>query len=159
MMQLLGRRLRYLENVLLLLFFLIMVVLAVAQIILRLGHWGGLYWADDFLRVEVLWLAMLGAVVAARDRHHLGLDLIRRFLPVRQGQWVERGTSLLTAVIAASLAFYCGQFVQEERGGGSFAFANVPVWWAEGVLPVGFGLIALHYLRHVLWYVPREEQT
>ncbi len=156
-MLLLGKGLRILENTLLLLFFLVMVVLAVGQIVLRLGHWGGLYWADDFLRVEVLWLAMLGAVVAARDRHHLGLDLVRRFVPVRQAYWIERGTSLLTAVVAGAVAFYCLQFVQEERGAGSFAFANVPGWWAESILPAGFSMIALHYLRHALLYTPRNE--
>ncbi|NNM51762.1 MAG: TRAP transporter small permease [Pseudomonadales bacterium] len=147
----LGLRLRQLENALLLLLFLLMMVVAVWQIIMRHTRWGGLVWADDFLRVEVLWLAMLGAVVASRDRTHLGLDLARRFLPELPRRLVERLVAALTTLLASVLAWYCYLFVHEEMDAGTQAFGNVPSWMAEAILPVGFGLIALHYLRHTLW--------
>ncbi len=151
----LGLYLHQLENALLLLLFLMMMMVAVWQIIMRHTHWGGLVWADDFLRVEVLWLAMLGAVVASRDRTHLGLDLVRRFFPERPRRIVERIVAALTMSLAAVLAWYCYGFVHEEIDAGTQAFGNVPSWVAEAILPIGFGLIALHYFRHALW--PRRE--
>ncbi len=149
-MKKLSQVLSTLENWVLLFLFLLMVLVAVLQIILRHSPVGGLFWADDFLRVEVLWLAMTGAVVASRDRHHLGLDLARRFLPEASRHLVERLVSLLTCMVAAVLAWYCGRYVAVERESNTLAFANVPGWWAELALPVGFALVAVHYFFH-LW--------
>jgi TRAP-type C4-dicarboxylate transport system permease small subunit len=58
-----------------------MISLAFAQIVLRNGFDGGIVWADSLLRIMVLWIALIGAVVASRDQRHINIDLISRFLP------------------------------------------------------------------------------
>ena len=37
-------------------------------------------------------------------------------------------------------------FVRDEQAGGALAFAQVPAWWCQAIMPVAFGLIALRYL-------------
>ena len=41
---------------------------------------GGVYWGDSAVRVMVLWVTMLGAMVASRDDSHIRIDLVGRFL-------------------------------------------------------------------------------
>ena len=58
-----------------------MIGLAAAQVLWRVALGGGFAWADEALRLLVLWSAMLGAVAASRDNVHLRIDLLSRFLP------------------------------------------------------------------------------
>ena len=65
------------ENTLIGVLVLAMVLLADAQIVLRNLFDSGIDWADPLLRAMVLWTAMLGALAAARDDKHIGLDLVK----------------------------------------------------------------------------------
>ncbi len=148
MIQRWAKVLRWVENALLLLAFVLMMLVAVVQIVLRHTHYGGLLWADDFLRVEVLWLAMLGAVVASREQHHLGLDLAQRLLSPVWAQAVRRIVAVAVAILSVVLSVATAEFVRADVDSGVYAFAQVPSWMAESILPLGFALIALHYARH-----------
>ena len=70
-----SRWLERVENGLIAVLVLAMVLLAGAQILLRNLFGTGIEWADPLLRALVLWTAMLGALAAARDDKHIGLDL------------------------------------------------------------------------------------
>jgi TRAP-type C4-dicarboxylate transport system permease small subunit len=58
------------------------------------------------------------------------------------------------------LAWQSLRFMQSARESGEMAFASLPVWVAELILPLGFTLIALRYglrLRHhILQALGRE---
>jgi len=71
------------ENGLIAVLVLAMVLLAGAQILLRNLFDSGIEWADPLLRALVLWTAMLGALAAARDDKHIGLDLVTHFVHSR----------------------------------------------------------------------------
>ena len=119
--------------------------LALYQIILRNVMGTGIVWGDILIRLMVLWLGMAGAMAATRQRKHISVDLISRFL---SPGW-RRATESLTTFFAGSvclIAFYYSlQFVISERTFGSVAFAQVPYWLCASVLPVAFLIIAVRY--------------
>ena len=55
-------------------------------------------------------------------------------------------TSLFTAAVAGLIAFHGSRFVWSEREYGSEAFAGLPAWIFESIIPFAFGMIALRYL-------------
>ena len=55
-----------------------MILLAGAQIVLRNFFDSGFPWADEALRLMVLWVAMLGAVAAGRENRHIAIDALSR---------------------------------------------------------------------------------
>ena len=55
-----------------------------------------------------------------------------------------------TAAVSAFLSWHAGRLVLEDRAVGMVAFASVPVWVCEMVLPLAFGLIALRYLLYAV---------
>ena len=57
-----------------------MIGMAAGQVLLRNFFDGGVYWGDSAVRVMVLWVTMLGAMVASRDDSHIRIDLVGRFL-------------------------------------------------------------------------------
>ena len=159
--QRLDRLGRAIENTLLLASLLAMIGLAVAQIVARNAGIGGLAFSDELLRLLVLWVAMLGAVAASRDDHHIRIDLLSRFLPFRPRMLVRVVVDAFTCTICAIVAWYGVSFVASSREFEDLAFGALPLWWFQVILPLGFGLIAYRYglwlVRHLLAAITGEE--
>jgi TRAP-type C4-dicarboxylate transport system permease small subunit len=137
-----------LEDGILVLVLTAMIVLAVAQIVLRNLFASGILWGDALLRVMVLWLGMLGAMAATRDDKQITVDVLSRLLPERFKAGARVVTDLFTSGIAGVVAWNAWRLMVDDRAAGAIAFASVPVWVCELILPVAFGLIALRYLVH-----------
>ena len=138
MAALIGR----IETALIAIIVLAMVLLAGAQIVLRNLFETGFAWADPLLRAMVLWAAMLGALAAARDDKHIGLDLLTHFLHGRVRRVARAIALLFAAVMCAAMAWYGWNLVQLDFRGGT-PVAGIPGWVVELILPVGFALLAL----------------
>jgi TRAP-type C4-dicarboxylate transport system permease small subunit len=145
----LYRLLLRIEDTLLVVLLSGMILLASAQILLRNLWDSGLIWADPLLRVLVLWLTMLGAMAATRERHHIQIDLLSRFLSPRNRRVVRGLTDLFAAVVCALLAWHSGRFVWLEFQDGGILFAMLPAWVCEAVMPLGFGVMSLRFLLQV----------
>lgn len=150
-----ARWLDRIENGLIAVLVLAMVVLAGAQIVLRNFFDTGLAWADPLLRAMVLWAAMLGALAAARDDKHIGLDVLAHFVHGKVRRAIQALTLLFAAAIAGSMAWYGWGLVLLDFGG-SGTIAGIPNWMIEAIIPVGFGLLALRFVVHA-FLPPRNE--
>jgi TRAP-type C4-dicarboxylate transport system permease small subunit len=144
------RWLEHIENALIAVLVLAMVLLAGAQIVLRNVFESGIGWADPLLRAMVLWTAMLGALAAAREDKHIGLDLVTHFVHGRAKRVLRFVALGFAAIIAAAMAWYGANLVMLDYDSGTKAFAQVPSWLVEVILPVGFALIALRLAMHAL---------
>ena len=135
----------FLEDALLVLILGAMVVLSASQIVLRNLFDGAILWAGPMLRVGVLWVGMIGAMVATRSDKQISIDVVSRFLPTRWNARVRVLTDLFTAIVAAVVAWSAFRLVLDDRAAGVTAVAFVPLWVCEAILPVAFGVIALRY--------------
>lgn len=145
------------EEALLIALLLSMIVLSVLQILLRNVFETGLFWADGLLRIEVLWLALLGAVVASREDRHITVDLFTRYVPPRLRLALRVLTDLFTAGVCALFAWSAWRFVRVEQEFGSTLLGRYPAWIFQAIIPVGFAVIAYRYTlfgwRHGLAFV------
>lgn len=123
-----------------------MIVLTTAQIVLRNVFDGAIIWADPLLRVAVLWVGMIGAMVATRNDRQISIDAVSRFLPDLWKARMRVVTDLFTAVVSAVVAWSAFRLMIDDRAAGGLAIAKVPVWVCESILPVAFAVIALRYL-------------
>ncbi len=140
------------ENALLLISLGAMILLAVAQIVARNASIGGMAFSDELLRLLVLWIAMIGAVAASRDDHHIRIDILSRFLPRRLRLSVRVLVDLFTCAVCGIVAWYGYEFVGRTGVFEDLAFGKLRLWWFQAILPIGFGLISYRYalwaLRH-----------
>jgi TRAP-type C4-dicarboxylate transport system permease small subunit len=123
-----------------------MIVLTTAQIVLRNLFDGAIIWADPLLRVAVLWVGMIGAMVATRNDRQISIDAVSRFLPDLWKARMRVVTDLFTVVVSAVVAWSAFRLMIDDRAAGGLAIAKVPVWVCESILPVAFAVIALRYL-------------
>lgn len=134
------------ETFLLLFLLVSAILLACTQIVLRNVFDMGIFWADSALRIMVLWIGMVGAMFASRKKKHIRIDVLSHYLPIKFRNNIWRITELLTAVVCSIVAYYSIEFIQYEYIDGGIAFANIPVWLCETIIPVAFIIMALRYL-------------
>lgn len=138
--------LRRLEDWILVSLLIVMIAMAASQVVLRNFFDSGLYWSDSLARVAVLWVALVGAMVASRDDSHIRIDLVSRLVQPEYKHWVERLTRFFTFAVLCLFTWGSGHFVYYEYVDEAIAFGDVPAWMLEIIMPVGGGVMALRYL-------------
>lgn len=123
-----------------------MVLLAALQIGLRDVFGLGLSWSDPLLRAMVLWLGLLGALAASRERRQISIDVVSRMLPPRARAATNALTNLFTGVVSGVVAWHAGRFIAQELEFGGGGIGALPGWLLAGVIPFAFGAIALRHL-------------
>ncbi|MEO0996069.1 MAG: TRAP transporter small permease [Pseudomonadota bacterium] len=136
-----------------------MIVLAVTQIVLRNFFDSGLGWADELLRIGVLWIALAGAVAASRADRQISIDVLSRWLGPESKRWVDAVVDLFTAAVCGVLAWYSFTFVRESRLFEDTLLNGLPAWWFQAILPIGFGLMCWRYLVLTLRGLAGRRQT
>jgi len=139
------RVLHGIEDGLLVTILLAMVTLAFSQIVMRNLLGTGAIWLDPLLRVMVLWVGLLGALVATRQHKQIRVDVLTRFLPIKFKTASDIVTCTFAAIISAIIAWHSFLFLIDEWNSGVMAFASVPAWLPESIIPFGFSVIALRY--------------
>ncbi len=138
----------FVENASLLLVLAAMIVLAAAQIVMRNVLDIGVSWGDEALRLMVLWITMLGAAAATRERRHIVIDVLSRSLPGGLQVWAAFIVDSFSAGVAGVLAWYAAVFVGDSKQYGDLLLNDLPAWPFQLILPVAFTIIAY---RYVLW--------
>lgn len=133
------------EDVILVILLSTMIGMAAFQILFRNLFDAGIVWGDVLVRILVLWLGLVGAMVATRKDKHIRIDIINRYLPDGVKPIVEVAVKFFSAVVCAIVSYYSLQFVLSELTHGGLAFWKVPVWACEAIIPVSFAVIALRY--------------
>ena len=152
------KTLHWLEDAVLVVIFITLMGLAFAQIGMRNFFNGGWLWADPALRILVLWLAMCGASVAARHGHHIRIELAPHYLPKSWHRFNLIVCDFACASISTVVAYYSTVFVIDEYTNGGIAFANVPVWVCELIIPVSLVILALRYFAQTVATILRTEE-
>lgn len=142
----LARMAAAIEDGLLVLLLSAMIGLAGSQIVLRNLWDAGLFWADPLLRVAVLWVGLLGAMAATRDDNHITVDIVSRMLSERARSAGRVITDLFTSAVCGLLAYHGARMVRMDYEAGLVAFAAVPAWACELIIPIGFGVIAVRFV-------------
>ena len=122
-----------------------MVILAVIQIAYRNISGGGVAWIDPLLRMLVLWVALSGAVIASRTDNHIRIDFFAKYLSGKYYFYIKRVVHAYCVIICAVIAWYSINFVQMDYEYETEAFAGIPAWITELIIPVAFGLMAFRY--------------
>jgi len=132
-----------------------LLLLAVAQIALRLFFDSGLSWAEPVSRAGVLWLALLGALGATRTGKHIAIDALPRLLSAPLQRWAWRVSQLAAAAVSLGLGWLGAGMVMMEQEAPVPFVAGIPSWVPMLVVPIGFGLMGLRFIV-AAWSDPPE---
>jgi len=128
----------------------VMLLLSFVQVVLRNIFSESILWGDILLRHLVLWVGFLGAALATSHGKHISIDALTRFLTPR----LKLVASVVTNLFAAGVCFVLFQasltFLSNEAADGSTVYGSVSSIYSEIIIPVGFGLIIIHFLIRIV---------
>ena len=105
----------------------------------------------EMVRHLVLWVAFLGAGLAARDGKHIRIEIARHILPARLRRIFEVLTCIFSVCVCSILVYASIIFVGVDyRGGGTIAFFNTPVWILQMIIPIGYTAVTLRFLMQCI---------
>ncbi len=123
-------------DALLIVLFLLIFALVLAQVVCRYLLNSPLVWSEELARLLFVWVAMLAWSLASRRRSHIAVAYFADLLPVR-------ARLLLAIAVQAAVAFFCLLLVQH---GWTLTLRNIDLptvtlgisyAWVYGVVPVG----------------------
>lgn len=126
------------------------VALATLQIVLRNFFSYSLFWADELIRLAVLWLAMVGGVAASRDGRHLAIGIVERYFPRPWHRPAAITAALFASLVAALLAWQGYRFVADSYAYGDTVFDGWPAWTFQSIIPAGFAIMSYRFARQAL---------
>src|SRR5258708_5855776 len=90
-----------------------------------------------------LWLALLGGLVAARERKHLTLSTAEAIEKAHLRNAASVLASAVAAAVCGVLAYSAFGVVAADRAQGQVLPIGLPTWVSECIMPVALALIAL----------------
>ncbi len=147
-----GRLARYIERaegIILESMLFLMVLMVLAQILLRNLYQTGISGADDLIRHLVLWIGFLGAANATKCSAHVKIDVAARLLSAFWKRLSCVVTCLFSFVVCCILTWASAAFVHiEYQAAGHIQFLNLPIWVMQIILPAGYLIIAVRFARN-----------
>jgi len=139
------------EDALVIFFLFNILLLAITQIVLRNIFNSGLIWGDSLLSILVLWLGLTGSIVACRQNKQINIDVFSQYLPEKYKLYVKQIGLLFAALVCFCISYFSFIFIHEEFLIGEYAFAKIPVWLTESIIPFAFFVMGIRYfLQSVL---------
>ena len=99
--------------------------------------------SSEYRAQLTLWLALLGGLLAARERHHLTLSTAEAIGKAKVRDAARVFSSAVAAAVCAVLAYSAYGVVLADRQQGKLLAIGVPVWVSECVMPLALGLLAV----------------
>jgi C4-dicarboxylate transporter DctQ subunit len=135
-----------LETIMLVSMLTAMMLVAVGQIIMREAFGTGFGWADELVRLMVLWLAMVGSIAACRENRHIRIDALSHIMPDIAVKLIRVLVDVFAASVCLVIAFQAWRYLQIEIEYGDEVLVDTPAWIAHSIMPAAFGLMAYQFL-------------
>lgn len=114
-------------------------------------------WIEELTVFAMVWLAFLGLGIALERGRHVAMEsFVERLSPVKH-KWMFRVINLVGFAFTAYLAKLGWDITAFVRDSGQISpVLDISMAWLYGVLPIGFGLLALRYLLELVGFSDRS---
>ncbi len=106
---------------------------------------GSIAWSEEFARMLVLWVSLLGASLLIKDASHIKIDLFSRLSSSRLIKLRDRILSAVTCLCCAIAASVSYQFLRIEMEFSVKMFLGLPAWLGQMILPLAFAVMTFRY--------------
>ena len=121
-------------------------LLAVGQIAMRVFFSFGFIWADELIKLLVLWIALVASIAASRSNRHLRIDVLSNFVAAKYARFPRLIVDAFAAMMCGVLAWQSWRYVQLTIEFEDTVLIDLPAWIAYGILPLSFGLMCYRFL-------------
>jgi len=123
-----------------------LMILAVGQIVLRVFFSYGFIWADELVKLFVLWIALIASIAASRSNRHLRIDLLSHFVAEKYSRFPRIIVDAFAAFMCGILAWHSWRYLQLTIEFEDTVLSNLPAWIAYSLLPLTFLLMSYRFV-------------
>lgn len=135
-----------LETVMLVSMLTAMMIVAVGQIVMREAFGTGFGWADELVRLMVLWLALIGSIAACRENRHIRIDALSHVLPDSVVNVLRVVVDIFAAAVCGVIAVQAWRYLQIEIEYEDTVLVDTPAWIAHSIMPIAFALMSYRFV-------------
>jgi TRAP-type C4-dicarboxylate transport system permease small subunit len=112
----------------------------IASVMRFYGH--PLVWSVDMAQLLFIWLCFLGASRAMREKSHLGMEVLVKYLGYRSHLWLELACSLVVLAFLGVLVVEGVKLtlLNSER---TFGDSTLSYAWVTAAVPVGSAILGI----------------
>ncbi len=109
-------------------------------------------WAEELSRVFLVWGTFLAMAALLRRRSHIRITIVTNLLGPGGRRAAEIFSLAVVAAVSGVAAWYGWTIAFEsfERGRTTATMLDLPQWWVEVSVPLGFALLGLQALAETL---------
>ena len=134
------------ENAALVILLGALMLLAVGQIAMRIFFSFTFIWADELVKLLVLWIALVASIAASRGDRHLRIDVLSHFVAAKYARFPRLIVDAFAAAICGILAWQSWRYVQLTIEFEDTVLVDLPAWIAYGLLPLSFALMCYRFI-------------
>lgn len=119
----------------------------IAAIMRFFGH--PLIWSVDMAQLLFVWLCFFGANKAMREKSHLGMEVMVKYLGYRPHLWLQMLCSVIIIVFLGLLAKegYALTLMNKER---TFGDSTLSYAWVTASVPAGCFILCLTLIQNMI---------
>jgi len=128
-----------------------MISLSFGQVIARNIFQTGFMWVDEVLRIEVLWVAFLGAGLAAEYNRHIKIDVLSHIMGGGRGSRILDTSAQVFALVVCLALFHasCLYIQSEARFPACNLIEGIPDWVFRLVIPYFFLAMSIRCMINI----------
>ena len=137
-------------------------VLAVILIVNVIARKAGtsIYFIDEIAMFLVIWITFIGVSYASRKARHIRMGAIFDLSPVKVQKIMIFVISIISGMVMFCLAYISVNYVYTSFRWQQVAPAlRIPYWIGIVIVPVGFFLAGIHYLRTIMKNIQAKEEV
>lgn len=124
--------------------FACMTIIVFTQVLLRYGFDSNIFWAEEFSRYSMIWIAFLGAAIGIKHNEHTRIDFFVKLLPAK-AQLAMEVINRLICIFFVAFITYSSLTMLENTFKLKTPSLQIPVGLVHVVLPIT-GVVMIVYL-------------
>lgn len=130
-----------------------------AGVILRNLFSTGVMWMDVLGKNLVLWITLLGAALAVKNKRTLNIEVLNRLVPESKKKYLKLVLTFVSMAVCTAVGTAAGLFLQSEGDARDMVLGNLPVIFIEIIIPIGYALISFHFLVQIVEQIEELVET
>lgn len=132
------------------------------QLVFRWLDISGLGWADRQIRFLVLWIGLIGGILAAANGRHIQINVFDNLLNKKYSEYIHRFINIVAGAFTLILLWISLSFIQSERTNASivegfFFGITIPLWWIELLIPMALFLMSMFFFGKGI--IPADKES
>ncbi len=138
------------ERWLLLVFYAFVVLVIFVEVVRRFVFQYSSIWGEETARYAFIYLVWVGAAAAVKDRAHIRIDIVFKFLPARGVAVLYLLGDIITLVFACAALYWSLESVATSlRFGAATHGLRINQAWFSFAIPFGFTLILIRLVQSI----------